>query len=54
MHLICVLGNVAFPQISSQLIHLYSDLLLYDMGDDLADNRPDFKANGKEWRTPPL
>ncbi len=24
------------------------------MGDDLADNRPDFKATGKEWRTPPL
>jgi CxxC motif-containing protein (DUF1111 family) len=24
------------------------------MGDDLADNRPDFEANGKEWRTPPL
>ena len=24
------------------------------MGDDLADNRPDFLANGKEWRTAPL
>jgi CxxC motif-containing protein (DUF1111 family) len=24
------------------------------MGDGLADNRPDFLANGKEWRTAPL
>ena len=24
------------------------------MGDELADNRPDFLANGKEWRTTPL
>ena len=24
------------------------------MGDGLADNRPDFEATGKEWRTPPL
>ena len=46
--------NVTFPQISNQLIHPYTDLLLHDMGDDLADNRPDFKASGKEWRTPAL
>jgi CxxC motif-containing protein (DUF1111 family) len=32
----------------------YSDLLLHDMGAGLADNRPDFAANGQEWRTPPL
>ena len=24
------------------------------MGNDLADNAPDFKATGNEWRTPPL
>ena len=24
------------------------------MGEALADNRPDFDADGKEWRTPPL
>jgi len=24
------------------------------MGDELADNRTDFKANGNEWRTTPL
>jgi len=40
--------------LSSQRIHPYTDLLVHDMGDGLADNRPDFLANGKEWRTPPL
>ncbi|MBS1730824.1 MAG: c-type cytochrome [Bacteroidetes bacterium] len=46
--------DVTFPQISNQFIHPYTDLLLHDMGDGLADNRPDFGANGREWRTPPL
>lgn len=32
----------------------YSDFLLHDMGEDLADNRPDFLATGTEWRTQPL
>ena len=35
-------------------IHPYSDFLLHDMGDNLADNREDFLANGNEWRTQPL
>ena len=34
--------------------HPYTDLLLHDMGEDLADGRPDFKASGREWRTAPL
>ena len=34
--------------------HPYSDFLLHDMGEALADNRPDFLANGREWRTQPL
>jgi CxxC motif-containing protein (DUF1111 family) len=46
--------NVAFPAMSNQLIHPYSDLLLHDMGPGLADNRPDYEAGGREWRTPPL
>jgi CxxC motif-containing protein (DUF1111 family) len=29
-------------------------LLLHDMGDELADNRPDGQASGREWRTTPL
>lgn len=35
-------------------IRPYTDLLLHDMGAGLADNRPDFLANGNEWRTQPL
>jgi CxxC motif-containing protein (DUF1111 family) len=46
--------DVAFPEISSQSIYPYTDLLLHDMGEDLADHRPDFEASGSEWRTPPL
>ena len=42
------------PEQSDQLIWPYSDLLLHDMGDALADNRPEFAASGREWRTPPL
>lgn len=37
-----------------QRIHPYTDLLLHDVGFDLADGRPDFLASGTEWRTPPL
>ncbi|MGJ8527578.1 di-heme oxidoredictase family protein [Maritalea sp.] len=37
-----------------QLIWPYSDLLLHDMGEGLADNRPVGDANGREWKTPPL
>ena len=43
-----------FPELSNQKIYPYTDLLLHDMGKELADNRPDFLANGQEWRTPPL
>jgi CxxC motif-containing protein (DUF1111 family) len=42
------------PWLSEQTIHPYTDLLLHDMGPGLADDRPDFEANGSEWRTPPL
>jgi len=43
-----------FSQAANQTIHPYTDLLLHDMGEGLADNRPDFQAGGSEWRTPPL
>ncbi|KAA0968514.1 c-type cytochrome [Aureimonas fodinaquatilis] len=39
---------------SFQLIWPYSDFLLHDMGEDLADGQPVGVANGREWRTPPL
>lgn len=42
------------PELSHQEIRPYTDLLLHDMGPGLADGRPDFAANGQEWRTPPL
>ncbi|MCB5195175.1 di-heme oxidoreductase family protein [Deefgea salmonis] len=44
----------AVPQLSNQTIYPYTDLLLHDMGEGLADHRPDGKANGKQWKTPPL
>ncbi|MCB0162401.1 MAG: c-type cytochrome, partial [Caldilineaceae bacterium] len=37
-----------------QLIWPYSDFLLHDMGEDLADHRSEGPATGMEWRTPPL
>ncbi|GAA5784604.1 di-heme oxidoredictase family protein [Chitiniphilus shinanonensis] len=40
--------------LSNQKIWPYTDMLLHDMGDGLADGRPDFKANGRQWKTPPL
>lgn len=42
------------PEQSFQLIWPYTDLLLHDMGEGLADNRPEAVATGREWRTPPL
>ena len=52
-------GSVVDTQYSSaalgtQHIHPYTDLLLHDMGEGLADGRPDFQASGRQWRTPPL
>lgn len=42
------------PHLSNELIYPYTDLLLHDMGEELADNRPDGQASGTEWRTAPL
>ena len=42
------------PEQCFQLIWPYSDLLLHDMGAGLADNRPEGRATGREWKTPPL
>ena len=43
-----------FQEISNQTIYPYTDMLLHDMGDDLADNRSEYLANGNEWKTRPL
>jgi CxxC motif-containing protein (DUF1111 family) len=49
------LGDVAFaPWLNGTDIHPYSDLLLHDMGEGLADEREDFEAGPRDWRTPPL
>lgn len=47
----------AYPEVlevENQTIHPFTDLLLHDLGEELADGRPDFQASGSEWRTPPL
>ncbi len=40
--------------IANQTIRPYTDLLLHDMGEGLADHRGEFVASGREWKTPPL
>lgn len=47
-------GPSPIPALTGRTVSLYSDLLLHDMGDALADNRPDGQASGREWRTTPL
>lgn len=47
-------SDAAEPELANQVIRPYTDLLLHDMGEGLADNRSEFQANGREWRTPPL
>jgi CxxC motif-containing protein (DUF1111 family) len=42
------------PAQSFQLIWPFTDLLLHDMGEGLADHRPEGRATGREWRTAPL
>jgi CxxC motif-containing protein (DUF1111 family) len=47
-------SRLSTPRISGQRIWPYTDLLLHDMGPELADGRPDFLASGRQWKTPPL
>ncbi len=47
-------NNVEYPHLSGQSIWPYTDLLIHDMGEGLADGRSDYLATGSEWRTPPL
>lgn len=46
--------HTEFAFLSNQHILAFTDLLLHDMGDSLSDHRPEFEAQGNEWRTPPL
>lgn len=47
-------SHPSVKQLANQTFRAYTDLLLHDMGEDLADGRPDFKAGPRDWRTPPL
>jgi CxxC motif-containing protein (DUF1111 family) len=49
-----ITGQHEYSFLSYQTIYPYTDLLLHDMGEGLADNRPDNEATGREWRTSPL
>ncbi|MGE8583501.1 MAG: di-heme oxidoredictase family protein [Agrobacterium tumefaciens] len=46
--------DTADPMQSFQLIWPYSDFLLHDMGEELADGQQVGEASGQEWRTQPL
>ncbi len=47
-------GPSSVSALAYQTFYPYTDLLLHDMGPDLADGRPDYRASGSEWRTRPL
>lgn len=47
-------ANLTVAALNNQRIQPFTDLLLHDMGEGLADGRPDYKATGREWRTAPL
>lgn len=40
--------------LTNQKIKPYTDMLLHDMGEGLADEKEEYLAKGNEWRTPPL
>ncbi|SAI59566.1 Predicted thiol oxidoreductase [Bordetella ansorpii] len=46
--------DAARPEHRFQLIWPYTDMLLHDMGDGLADDVSEGLASGRDWRTPPL
>lgn len=47
-------SGAAEPELANQVIRPYTDLLLHDMGEGLADNLSEFQASGRQWRTAPL
>lgn len=47
-------ASLTSKALNGQRIWPYTDLLLHDMGEGLADGRPDFQASGRQWKTPPL
>ena len=47
-------GYSPINALSYKPVNLYSDMLLHDMGQELADNFIEGEANEREWRTTPL
>jgi CxxC motif-containing protein (DUF1111 family) len=47
-------GPATIPALAHREVPLFSDLLLHDTGEGLADHRVDGDADGREWRTAPL
>lgn len=47
-------GGCHVPRITPEAPEAYTDLLLHDLGNGLADGRPEFGAGGGDWRTSPL
>jgi CxxC motif-containing protein (DUF1111 family) len=43
-----------FPTAIGQTIFSFTDMLLHDMGEGSAYGRGEFRADGREWRTPRL
>ena len=46
--------GAAVAALRDRVIRPYTDLLLHDMGERLADGKHDGDASPREWRTPPL
>ena len=46
--------EAVLPELAGQTFHPFTDLLLHDLGPDLADEKRDGEAQPGEWRTPPL
>jgi len=50
-----LVGGLPAPDgLKGQKIYPFTDMLLHDLGEGLADNRRDFTATGVEWKTRPL
>jgi len=47
-------GNHRIEALANREVPLYSDLLLHDMGEALADRAPEGLGTNREWRTTPL
>ena len=47
-------GQSEIAELSEKEFYPFSDLLLHDMGEELADHFPEGDATGTEWRTTPL